>query len=269
MTRTPIWTSIAAALSGEIASGHYRPGDRLPTEADLAARFGVNRHTVRRALADLAARGLVHARRGAGVFVAAKPTDYPIGRRVRFHQALSAAGQQPTKEVLRLETRRADAREAEALDLTAEALVHVYEGLSLGDGVPLSIFRSVFPAARFPGLLQALDDLRSVTAALATQGLTDYTRASTRITAKRATATQALHLRIPEGAPILRSVGLNVDPDGSPIEFGHTWFAGDRVTLTVAPEASPDPVPAAVHATDPKAVPPRAAEPSTSRSTAD
>ncbi|MEL6427461.1 MAG: UTRA domain-containing protein, partial [Pseudomonadota bacterium] len=74
----------------------------------------------------------------------------------------------------------------------------------------------------------------SVTAALAADGVADYTRAWTNLTAKRATAVQALHLQINEGAPILRSVGVNVDLNGAPVEFGHTWFAGDLVTLTVA-----------------------------------
>jgi GntR family phosphonate transport system transcriptional regulator len=43
----------------------------------------------------------------------------------------------------------------------------------------------------------------------------------------------ALHLRIAEGAPVLRSEAVNVDPAGQPVEYGVTWFAGDRVTLTV------------------------------------
>jgi GntR family phosphonate transport system transcriptional regulator len=137
---------------------------------------------------------------------------------------------------LRLETRKADAREAEALALHNGAEVHVFEGLSLADGVPLAMFRSVFPAARFPGLPSRLAEVASVTAALAAEGLPDYTRASTRLTAKAAHGTLALQLRLAEGAPILRSVAVNVDAAGVPVEYGHTWFAGDRVTLTVTPE---------------------------------
>ncbi|PRY77243.1 GntR family phosphonate transport system transcriptional regulator [Yoonia maritima] len=233
MARTAIWTSISTTLTTDIAEGRYGPGDKLPTEATLSARFGVNRHTVRRALAAMADDGLVHARRGAGVFVAQTPTDYPIGRRVRFHQNLTAAGRAPAKEILSLETRTADEREAEALDIAIGASVHVYDGLSLADGQAIALFRSVFPAERFPNILRDVDETKSVTAALLRHGVTDYTRASTRMTAKLANPTQALHLRITEGAPILRSVGINVDLDGAPIEFGHTWFAGDRVTLTV------------------------------------
>jgi GntR family transcriptional regulator, phosphonate transport system regulatory protein len=236
MARNPIWKSIAATLQAEIASGHYRAGDKLPTEAELSLRFGVNRHTVRRALAEMASGGLVAARRGAGVFVAMTPTDYALGRRVRFHQNVLASGRTPSRQLLRLETRKADARESEALSLPAGSEVHVMEGLSLADNVPMAMFRSVFPAQRFAGLLKALELSHSVTLALATCGLTDYTRISTRLTAKLATALQALTLRLPEGAALLRSVAVNVDAAGVPVEYGITWFAGDRVTLTVHPD---------------------------------
>ena len=237
MPRDPIWKTIAAALTAEIAESQYRPGDKLPTEAALSARFGVNRHTVRRALAALSEAGLTHAQRGAGVFVTAKPTDYPLGRRVRFHQNLEAAGQSAGKEVLRREIRGANPRESDALRLVPGARVAVFETLSLANGAPIALSRSVFPEGRFPDILKHLARTPSVTEALRMSGLTDYTRASTRLTAKLATPMQAGHLRIAEGAPILRSVSINVDTEGRPVEYGHSWFAGDRVTLTVTPES--------------------------------
>lgn len=236
MPRAPIWQAIAETLRTEIAVGHYAPGAKLPTEAALAARFGVNRHTVRHGLAHLAEAGFVHARRGSGVFVAGGSTDYPLGRRVRFHQNVAALGRTPTRQISRLETRRADAAEAEALKLPEGAEVHVVEGLSLADGVAIAAFRSIFPAARFPGLIASLRENPSITLALGAAGVEDYTRASTRLNAKAASATLALQLRLPQGAPILRTIGINVDGAGVPVEYGKTWFVGDRVTLTVAPE---------------------------------
>lgn len=238
MTRALLWRQIAETLSDEIARGHVRQGDKLPTEAELAARFAVNRHTIRHALADLAARGLVHSRRGAGVFVTGQPTVYPLGRRVRFHQAVQAAGQVPSRELTRIDERVAEPHEAEALALPPGQRVLVVEGTSFADTVPLAAFRSVFPADRFPGLAADLARTGSVTAALAAQGVPDYTRARTRLTAKAAKPMLALRLRIAEGAPVLRSEAVNVDPAGVPIEYGVTWFAGDRVTLTVG-EGSP------------------------------
>ena len=72
-----------------------------------------------------------------------------------------------------------------------------------------------------------------MTAALQASGLRDYTRATTRITAKLASPTQALHLQISEAAPILRTASVNIDASGQPVEAGLTWFAGDKVTLTL------------------------------------
>jgi len=236
MGRPPLWTSIRDQVSEDIARGHYAPGDRLPTEAQLSDRFGVNRHTVRRALAALAEVGTVHARRGAGVYVRHRPTAYPLGRRVRFHQNLTAAGRVPEKRILMLETRAADAEEAEALHLAPGAPVQVYEGLSLADGTPIALARSVFPAARFPDMLARLRETQSVTAGFAAHGLADYIRASTEITAEPATPTLAAHLHLSPGAAILRTVSVNVDAGGQPVEFGRTWFAGDRVALTLGAE---------------------------------
>ncbi|MFM2354796.1 MAG: hypothetical protein RLZZ528_532 [Pseudomonadota bacterium] len=234
MGRSAIWTAIAEALGAEIAAGLYRPGDRLPTEAVLAARFGVNRHTVRRALADLAASGAVHARRGAGVFVTARPTEYALGKRVRFHQNVAASGRTPSRRITRLETLPATPAQAEALGLAEGAAVHLIEGVSLADDQPVAVFRSAFPAERLPGLIEAMRQESSVTAALSACGLTDYTRAGTRLTAKVASPVLALALQVQPGAPVLRSVAINVDGEGRPVEYGTTWFAGDRVTLTVS-----------------------------------
>jgi GntR family phosphonate transport system transcriptional regulator len=113
-------------------------------------------------------------------------------------------------------------------------LVHVIEGISLADGHPLAAFRSAFPATRFPGLPTLVAAEGSITRALAALGLGDYTRKDTRLTAQLADPVLALALLLRPGAAVLRSVAVNVDAGGVPVEYGVTWFAGDRVTLTVA-----------------------------------
>jgi len=233
MSPPALWTDLRDALTADLAAGRWGPGDRLPTEAQLAQRFGVNRHTIRRALAALTEAGLIHARRGAGVFVTGRVTDYPLTRRTRFRDNLMSAGHTPDKRILRLETLPADPREAEALGLRHGAPVHLWEGVSLADAVPLSLFRSVFDATRFPDLPAMLNRHRSVTAALAEAGVADYTRRSTRLSAETADAVRARHLHLSSGAPLLRTVSVNVDPQGRPVEYGRTWFAGERVQLIV------------------------------------
>ncbi|MEM8732358.1 MAG: phosphonate metabolism transcriptional regulator PhnF [Pseudomonadota bacterium] len=227
-----IWQAIRESLAADIDEGRYAPGDKLPTEAALARRFGVNRHTVRRAVASLVDAGVVYSRRGSGSYVQQTNTEYPLGRRVSFTRNLRAAGRMPSRRILLIETRAADRREAEALRLSPDDQVHSYDGLSYADDQPLAIFRSVFPANRLPGLPEALARLRSTTESLRAVGVYDFTRAWTRVSAQSATAPQALHLRLRAGAPLLQTLGLNVDTDDQPVEYGCSWFSGESVTLT-------------------------------------
>ncbi|MFQ6547064.1 phosphonate metabolism transcriptional regulator PhnF [Aestuariibius sp. 2305UL40-4] len=232
MARPALWTAIRDRLGKEIAEGHYAPGERLPTEAELSARFSVNRHTVRRAIADLASSGVLRSRRGAGVFVASAPLLYPIGDRVRFRKNLDAAGRMPGRRMDFLGTRRPDSEEQAELRLPPDAEVYVCEGVSFADNVPIALFRSIFPAT-LPDLLDHLSEESSVTEALRRSGVTDYVRTRTEIHARRADAAQAVKLGIGEGDPLLGTVSLNATPEGIPVEFGKTWFAGDAVTLSV------------------------------------
>lgn len=233
MTKTAIWRSIADTLRTEIAGGHYAPGAKLPTEAVLAERFGVNRHTVRRSIRDLSEHGLVYARRGSGVFVLSRPLDYPLSERVRFHQNLLAAGRMPNKKVLSVEIRGAGEEDARRLQTRPGEDIAVMHAVTLADAVPIALVESRFPEARLRGLAAALRQGGQVTVALKTVGISDYVRASTRLRATIASATQALHLRIPEGSPLLLAESLNRDLDGRPAEYGQTWFASERITLTL------------------------------------
>lgn len=139
----------------------------------------------------------------------------------------------PEKRILQIETRAASLGEARVLALENAAPVCAFHGLSLADGAPIAVFESVFPVTRLPGIAEALGCESGVTRALARVGVSDYTRASTRLTAVAADATQALHLQLREGDPLLRSTSVNVDASRVPVEFGRTFFAGDRVTLTL------------------------------------
>lgn len=230
---TPVWQAIARDLRTDIAEGRYATGAKLPTEAALAARFGVNRHTVRHALSALVEAGLVRTRRGSGAFVTARPADYPIGRRVSFTQNLRRAGRLPGRRLLSTEERAATQDEAEALAIAPGAPVLASHGVSLADGAPVALAESLYPLERLPGIAGALAEGHGVTRAFAALGIKDYTRASTRITAVAAGPMQALHLQVSEGAPLLWTRSVNVDAAGVPVEYGTTWWAGDRITLTL------------------------------------
>src|SRR5580693_1260231 len=87
-----LWRRIADDLEQSIAQGTFQAGSKLPAETEIAERFGVNRHTVRRAIAALTERGLVRAERGSGTYVEADRIAYPIRRRTRFSEIIGGAG---------------------------------------------------------------------------------------------------------------------------------------------------------------------------------
>lgn len=228
-----LWRTIHDTLADEIGDGRYAPGAKLPTEAELARRFGVNRHTVRRALAVLVEAGRIHVRRGAGAFVTQTRLDYAIGPRTRFSQNLTAAGHTPERHLLRIETVTADATERRHLQLPKGGQVHVTESVSHADGVPVTYSRTAFPATRLSDLPQALREEPSITAALARCGIADYQRLWTRLTAERPGVMIARHLHMPETSPVLRSESLDADAGDHPVGYGTAWFCSARVQLVV------------------------------------
>jgi len=234
-TASALWRQIADQLRAEISEG-LPPGEKLPTEAQLAARFGVNRHTVRRALSDLVAEGLIQTKRGVGAHVAARPTEYPLTRRMRFHRAISATGRVPGRQILSAQTHRASEVEVAALNLSVGDTVLRVEGLTLSDGIVIGHFRSSFPTPRLPDMADAIASGLGISDALATCGIADHLRAWTRLSARTADRLLAGHLSLRHGDPVLRSEGLNTDPNGVPVEYAEGHFAGERVTLTVAPD---------------------------------
>jgi GntR family phosphonate transport system transcriptional regulator len=233
----PLWRQIHAALSRDIADGRWPAGTHLPSEADLARRFGVNRHTLRRAMAQLREAGAIHVRRGAGAVVTEGRIDYRLGPRTRFSANLTAAGRIPGRRLLRLETIAASRAEALALDLAPGDPVHVAETLAEADGVPV-----IHSVMTFPGRLSALPGALAagagVTEALAACGIADYTRAWTRLSAGRPGALVARHLMMADGAAGLFTESVSRAEDGRSVEYGRSWFCTDRMSV-IAGEGSP------------------------------
>ena len=227
------WRQIADSMEADLSTGRLAPGDRLPTEAELAVRFGVNRHTVRRALAALAAKGLVRATQGRGTFVEERPLPYAIGPRTRFSEIVSRAGREAGGVLLAAAKVAADARVAAALAIPTGAPVFRLETLRSADGTPISMGSGFFPLPRFAGIAAAYRRSGSTTQALKACGVVDYRRAETRVSARPVLGEEALRLDLAPGRPVLTVDSVNVDERGVPIQFTRALFAADRAELVV------------------------------------
>ncbi len=228
-----LWRRIADVLRREIAAGAHRPGQRLPSEAALAGRFGVNRHTVRQAIGALAQDGLVKAEQGRGTIVIAKPLDYPIGPRTRFSEIVSGQARAPSGRLISASETEADVEVAAALELARGSRVLRLDTLSAADGVPLNVATSWFPAERLPGFVAHYAETGSITKALARCGVGDYRRRETRVTARIADPQDALALQLAPGSALIVTESVNTGPDGGPIQFSVARFAADRVQIVV------------------------------------
>ena len=230
-----VWRQIADRLRQEIAAGQPAEGDRLPPEMALSERFGVNRHTIRAAIAALATEGVLTTRQGQGTTVASRRRlAYPISRRTRFSTGLGGQTR-ITRVVLAGSTvEPADREVADALGLAEGASVLRLETVSEADGWPLACATHWFDAARFGGMPAALEQTESITEALRLLGVADYLRERTSITARHADASVLDRLKLSPGAIVLQTLATNVDSDGRPIQHSTTLFAADRVELTIA-----------------------------------
>lgn len=228
-----LWVQIADRLRSDIEDGVFGAGTKLPTEAQLASRFRVNRHTVRQALANLEQDGLVQVTQGRGRFVTGSVVDYQLGARTRFTQNLTAAARTPGRRVVDVVRVPSDQTVAEALGLSQGAFVWRAETISAADGTPVSHSFHYFDASRFADLNVKIAEEGSITKALARCGIADYTRRTTRLSAQLSDNEDAAALEIGARRPILQSENINVDPQGRPLEYGVSRFAGDRLQIVV------------------------------------
>jgi GntR family phosphonate transport system transcriptional regulator len=131
-----LWRQIAGQIQSEITSGACKQGTRLPTEAELSVRFGVNRHTVRRALEELSRDGLVRVEQGRGSFVAEDVLDYNVEARTRFSEWIRRSNKEPSGIVRQLREIPADRRVAEGLGVRSRSRVVVLERLGFAGDAP-------------------------------------------------------------------------------------------------------------------------------------
>ncbi len=235
--RDRVWSSIAECLTRYIVSGQLPSGSRIPSEHALATQFGVNRHTVRRALSSLASQGLVRMVHGSGTYVQDFALDLVLGKRTRHSHSLALAGVRGRLLVLAHARVRANADVARALGVQARSRVLQLNVLGEGKSRPLHVSQRWFPLPRFNGLEAWVEQTGSITQAFGALGVPDYVRRESRIAATLPDAVVAQALMQPMQRPVLQVHSVNTDLQGRPIEYAVAWFSGDRVTLTVRHDA--------------------------------
>ncbi|MDP2758996.1 MAG: phosphonate metabolism transcriptional regulator PhnF [Sideroxyarcus sp.] len=232
-TGTSLYAQIAEVLEREYVR-QGTAGDRLPAEGELAARFGVNRHTLRRAVDELIAEGMLKRQHGVGIFITDQLLDYRVGTGTRFTQTLADIGISTDTKVIRKMIAPASTGVARHLALAADEMVLWIETLRIADGFPFCVISHFLPATPFKSMLDGYE-AGSLHELLA-KNCGVLRRTESLVTAVLPQGDDAKLLGITQNRPVLRVKSLNVlEQDATPIEYAITRFRADRIQLRITP----------------------------------
>lgn len=211
--------------------GTLGPGEPLPPERTLAAQFGVSRSTVRQAVTDLVAAGLVQRIHGSGNYPVDPKVLLPL-RLASYTRDVTEQGMRPTSRIVSLTKEAADAPLATSLQIEEGAPVWRLERLRLTDTTPLALERSHLAVERFPQLDQQLSDEASLYRLLEDEYGIALTRAVQTVETGMATPSEYRLLEADSAVPVLQLTRTTYDQNGQPIEYVQSTYRGDRCRLT-------------------------------------
>lgn len=215
-SQVPLYQQIAKPIEDAILSGALPAGAMIEDEVSMATRLDVARPTARRALQELAARGLLTRRRGVGTHVTPPHIHRPM-KLSSLNDDLSEAGFTPTTKVLSYEIREADATEAEQLAITRGEGMLAIRRLRYADNHSLALLTNLIPLDIAP-TWQELGD-HGLYRCLAMRNI-EVTSARQTIGARGATPEEADVLGEDENAPLLTMERTGYTTEGRIVEVG-------------------------------------------------
>lgn len=238
---TPLYAQVEQALAGRLGVDLH-PGDRLPTEDELIADFGVSRITVRRAIQNLVARQLVVTERGRGSFVAPPSFRQPLTALTGFVEEMDALGLRSAATVLRVEEIVAADHVRQALELPLGARVTHIDRVRLAVGQPVSFDQTYLPVEW--GRAVAQRDLASepIFPILEQDLGIPLLEAGYALRADVADGAVGRALSVPTGAPILRIERTVFTTGQRPVDYEVLHYRGDAMTFTTRLPRSADTV---------------------------
>lgn len=227
------WESIAEKLMQDIRSGKLPPGEKMPSQNQLAGHFGVPRTHIRKAYEQLEELGYLFSHQGKGTFAALPPPMIPLAMELSgFAQEMAQQGLQCENRVVQRKWLHYKPQLFHILGASSQDKVLKISRLRMVEGIPAALHTSYLSAARFPHLEADEKNIQSVSQYLRAQGY-EHCQASQRCLAMLVPTKKERKLLDISGcspALVLTSKTLS-SPDGEVLEVLRIVYRGDRFVL--------------------------------------
>jgi len=226
----PLYHQLAQQLTAAIEGGALKPGDAFENELSLAERLDLSRPTVRRAIGEMVARGLLVRRRGIGTTVA----NEVIHRRdelTSLYEDLQRSGRAPITKVLSYDAEAYSERAAEALGLPSDTPMLSIERLRYAGDIPLALLHNWLPP-RFADITEAELTEHSLYELLRDRGAKMVVAQQT-IGARSPGGRERKLLELAKSDPLLTMTRKAYAGDGVAVEFGDHCYRADQYALDV------------------------------------
>jgi GntR family transcriptional regulator len=237
----PLYAQVEARLAASITEGELRADDQLPPEESLIERFQVSRTTVRQAIQNLAARGLVEIRRGRGTFVSQHKVTQELTELSGFVEDMRALGYKPSARVIDKAIVKAGDSVARQLAISAGTKVVRIQRVRLADGTAMSFDETYLPLELGKKIMRDDLELEPIFSLLEQKYDTPLLEAEYRLEAVAAAPFVAQALGIAAGAPIFRIERTSYGLGKKAVDYELLHYRADLIRFTTRLARNPRP----------------------------
>lgn len=226
----PLYAQLKEKIIQDLESGSIKPGDRLPSQRELCLQFNMSHMTVRRAINELIAEGVIFAIPGKGMYAAEQkhPAETSM---IGFSGEMTARGYTVTSRILEKSLVLASTVIARALDIPAGSELAFLHRLRLINNEPISLQYSFLVHRFCPGILDFINENSSLYEVFKNVYKIDLVNSSTTVEATLAQRSQADMLGLPIHAALLVIEQINNKDTKQPIEYSRLAYRGDRYVM--------------------------------------
>lgn len=226
-----LYEQIYRILKERISKGEFKANQKIPSEYELSKMYGVNRHTVRKAIERIRNEGYVYTIKGKGTFISTKKIHYEVSKKTRFTESIINLGYNPDAKLIDLYESIAGKDIHSKLGIKTNQKVLVLEILRYVNKTPFCYSKSFLDSEKFKDIKKYIGERFSLYKILRDAYKIEPIRLSSELEVSLPTNQEMALLGVSNKTPLLIVRSLVSDKDENIIEYCITKFRGDLCTI--------------------------------------